>query len=336
MRNVYKLCLAPVVITFGLLLPIFAWSATPAWVKGDAAEYPSEQYLLGRGVGSTEEEAQNRARGDLVTIFEVRIKVANENVTTVKQSGKHEQVSKFASQRVSAKTDKVISGVSIAKLWRDPQDKDYHALAVLSRSKAAAALRDELRKIDAGVQQQIDASNATSDSLLKIAALSRALQASIKRDGFQASLQVVSPSGHGVEADVSQTTIQLSLNDVLKRIRIAANVADDGGVEEFSALLNGGLAAAGFLANATSDADLVLVGKLKLRDLGRRANWNWMRATVEVSLVEKASGRVRGSKTWSVKASAQDVTTARIRTLYKVEKLFDQKLRKAIIGFAAS
>jgi hypothetical protein len=93
---------------------------------------------------------------------------------------------------------------------------------------------------------------------------------------------------------------------------------------------------AGFLASGAEEADLVLVGKISLNDLGRQSNWNWVRATVEVSLVEKASGRVRGSKTWPVKASAQDAATARSRALIEVEKLFKQELRATIIGFAAS
>jgi hypothetical protein len=60
-----------------------------------------------------------------------------------------------------------------------------------------------------------------------------------------------------------------------------------------------------------------------------------MRGTVEVSLIEKASGRVRGSKIWPIKASAQDAKTARSRVLIEAGKLLNQELRSAIIGFAS-
>lgn len=312
------------------------FAAQPDWVGGDSAEYSSAQYLLGRGTGATEEEAQNRARGDLAAIFEVRIQVASENTISISQSDKKSQVNKLATQRVSAKTDKVLSGVSIAKIWRDPLTKDFHALAVLSRAQAAAALREELLKIDTAVQQQFDASKAATDPLLKIAALTQALAVSIKRDGFQASLQVVNPSGTSLDAPIPQVTIQSEINDTLKRVKIAPEVASDDGVKEFAGILKGGLAAAGFLASDTGSAELVLQGRLVLVDLGRQANWNWVRASVEVSLVEKASGRVRGSKTWPAKASAQDPVTARSRALIEVEKLFKQELRTTLIGFAAS
>lgn len=323
-------------VALSLVSSPLALGAQPSWVAGDSAEYPNEKYLVGRGVGSTEDEAKNRARGELATIFEVRIEVANENITTVAKSGNKEQVDKRATQQVSAKTDKVINGINIAKTWRDPETQDFHALAVLSRAQAGAGLRAELVKIDEDVQQKLDAANAAVDPLLKVGALTQALQTAIKREGFQASLKVVDPSGRGIQAPISQAAIQTQMDETLKHIRITAEVADDGGSKEFLSLLKGGLAVAGFLASGAEEADLVLVGKISLNDLGRQSNWNWVRATVEVSLVEKASGRVRGSKTWPVKASAQDAATARSRALIEVEKIFKQELRATIIGFAAS
>jgi hypothetical protein len=172
--------------------------------------------------------------------------------------------------------------------------------------------------------------------LRKLGALSHAQEAAVRREGFQTTLKVVDPSGHGVEATLSQAAIYAQTDDVLKRIRIAPKVAEDAGNQDFASVLKGGLAAAGFLSTDAADAEFVLVGKLTLTDLGRQADWNWVRATVEVSLVEKASGRVRGSKTWPVKASAQDAKTARSRALIEVEKLFRQELRSAIVAFAAS
>jgi len=323
------------VLSAALLLPS-ASAAAPAWLMSDPAEYPAAQYLIGRGAGATEEEAQNRARGDLATIFEVRIQVTNTNAITVAQSGKKEQVEKLATQQVSAKTDKVISGISIAQIWRDPATKDFHALAVLSRTQAATSLRAEIASIDEEILRQVNASQGAQDMLRKLGALSHAQEAAVRREGFQTTLKVVDPSGHGVEATLSQAAIYAQVDDVLKRIRIAPKVAEDAGNQDFASVLKGGLAAAGFLATDAEDAEFVLVGKLALTDLGRQADWNWVRATVEVSLVEKATGRVRGSKTWPVKASAQDAKTARSRALIEVEKLFKQELRSAIITFAAS
>lgn len=331
-HNMFKI----LIVTASLLSSTVALAAQPKWISDSSLEYPNALYLTGRGTGSTAEEAQNRARGDLATIFEVHVEVVTENTTTVAQSGKKEQVNKLASQQVSAKTDKVISGINIAQVWRDPVTTDFHALAVLSRAQAGASLREELAKIDDGVRQQVDAAQAAKDPLIRIGALTHALEASVKRDGFQASLKVVDPSGRGFDAPISQVSIQTSINKALKQVHISPEVAEDAGEQGFPSILKGGLAAAGFLASNSAEAEFVLVGKLTMTDLGRQGGWNWVRATVEVSLVEKESGRVRGSKTWPIKESAQDAKTARTRTLIELEKLLKQELRSAIIEFAAS
>ncbi len=307
----------------------------PDWVNGSSAEYPDELYLVGRGVGSTEAEAQDRARGDLATIFEVRVQVSNEISTTVAKSGTKEQVNKLASQQVSAKTDKVISGITIAKIWRDPA-MDFHALAVLSRSQASASLQEELSKIDDELRQQTQAADSENDPLLKVAALSQAQQTLIKRDGFQASLKVVDPSGRGVPSSVSQAALQQQISDILRKVRIAAGHSENEGATEFAKMAKAGLAAAGFMATKPEDADLVLSGTLDMVDVGRSEGWYWSRATLAITLTEKESGRVRGHKIWPVKASAQDQLTARSRAMIEIDKIFKQELRSTIIDFAAN
>lgn len=336
MKGSHKLFSALFISLSLISSPVVMASPQPSWVTGESAEYSNEQYLIGRGVGSTQEEAGTRARGELATIFEVRIEVSNENSTTVKQSGKKEQVDKVSTQQVSAKTDKVISGITIAKTWLDTASQDWHALAVLPRSQASASLREELGKIDEELKQQSEAAKTEKDSLLKVAALTQALQASIRRDGFQASLKVVDPSGRGVQAPVSQATLQQQIGEALRKVRIASANAADEGSAEFTKIVKGGLAAAGFLSTKLDDAELVLEGSLNMVDLGRRDGWNWVRATLAVTLVEKDSGRVRGRKTWPVKASAQDPVTARSRAMIEVEKLFKQELRSTIIDFAVN
>ncbi len=336
MEAVLKLLKLLLVVTLSLLSTTIALAGQPKWVNDSSLEYPSAMYLVGRGVGSTAQEAQNRARGDLATIFEVRIEVVVQNSTTVAQSGKKEQVDRLSSQQVSAKTDKVISGINIAEGWRDPVTQDFHALAVLPRVQASNSLREELSKIDAGFTLHMQAAKSADDPLLKIGTLSQALQASINREGFQATLKIIDPSGKGVPASVSPASVQKQIDDTLKKIRIAPQIIEDADTSEFTSLIKGGLAAAGFLTTSTANADLLLESKLTMTDMGYIDGWNWVRATVEVSLVEKASGRVRGSKTWPVKASAKDTKTARKRTLIEIEKLLKEELRSTIVEFAAS
>lgn len=316
-----------------LSAPVFA---EPDWIAGQPKKYPLAGYLIGRGAGATAEEAQNRARGDLATVFEVRVEVLTESSTTVSKAGGKEQVEKRDGQQVTASTDKVISGINIAEVWRDPVSKDFHALAVLSRTQAAAGLREEIGNIDAAVRREFDGAGAQSDVLLKLGGLSRAFDTAVSRDGFQASLKVVDPAGVGIPAPLPQALIRQEIDQALKRVSIAPMVTEDAGAREFAGALKAGLAAAGFLARDGARAELKLLGKLNLTDLGQQNNWHWVRGTVEVALVEAGSERVRGGKTWPIKASAQDARTARARALQEVEKLLKQELRATIIGFAAS
>lgn len=320
----------------GMLFSAHVMGASPAWVTGETAEYPANQYLLGRGIGATEEEAKNRARGELAANFEVRIEVLSENTTQLEQSGKYEQVSRSASQKVSAKTNKVINGISLPKIWRNPVTQDFHVLAVLPRAQASASMREELDKLDKALQQYLQAVDSQRDPLLKIGLLSQALQSSIQREGFQSLLKVLDPSGQGVPAPLTQAEVRMQVDENIKNIRIAPEISGGANAREFFNVLKGGLAAAGFLATDTDTADLLLKGNFVVHDLGRQGNWNWLRVTVEVSLLERTTGRVRGSKIWSVKTSAQDADTARSRAIMDVENLLKRELRATIIGFAAN
>lgn len=331
-------------LLFGLLITTCFFSSgcstkgsdVPAWIHGTSADYPSERYLLGRGAAATAEEAQNRARGDLATIFEVRIKVANENNLSVTQSNNKEQVSKQSRQQVSAKTDKTISGITIAEVWRDPQTMDFHALAILSRADAAANLRDELAKADADIKLHLASAQTAKDPLLKIAALNRALVSSQNRAALERTLKVINPGASEIEAPVAPALIEADLNATLQQMLISADAVETSGLQEFPRLLKGALAAAGFMAVAPAQADFVLVGKLQREPLAPRDGWHWMRATIEVSLVEKATGRVRGSTIWQVKASAQDSKTLDSRLLMEIDKQLKAELRSAIFGFAST
>jgi LPP20 lipoprotein len=327
-------------IILGLLLasvaPSLALAARPAWVDGNAKMFPTELYLVGRGTGATANEAQNRARGDLATVFEVRVQVNDESSTTVTKAGKKEKVERQAQQRVSAKTDKVVKGINIEEVWRDPVTQEFHALATLSRSQAAASLREEIKKIDEAVQMEMSKAEAENDPLVALGALARAMDTAMSRDAFQTALKVVDGSGKGLEAPISRAMVKAKFDDTLKNIKIATELESGTDNSAFSTTLGGGLAAAGFLAQGTDTADFVLVGQMDTTDLGVSNGWHWMRGAIKVSLVEKASGQVRGSKTWMVKASARDAKTIHARLMMEVEKLLKGELRAAIIEFAVS
>lgn len=316
----------------GLLGGCASTPTTPDWVNGPGARYPAAEFLSGRGSGPSVEQAQERARADLVKVFEMKLAVSGEDVQSYAKEGETARTSARVEQRITSSTDKVVSGVRVAELWRDPASGEQHALVVLSRLQAANGFRQELGRLDDAVGRAIGQSRAAGDSLLQAGAAQRALDLAVQREEVQRNLRVVDVTGRGVEAPVSAARLKADLDEVLQRVRVTVR-ADDAEATEFPLILRGALAQAGFLA-AGEQPEFVLTGRLQVDDQGRRDGWFWQRGLIEVSLAEAASGRVRGTRTWTVKASGVERETARVRLLREVETVLKRDLRATLTGFA--
>lgn len=307
----------------------------PDWVSGTAAEYPAALYLLGRGEGPSGEAARERARADLAKGLEVSVAVESEDVQAFRAAagdgGRYESA---ARRRITTRSRQLIEGLEIAATWRDPASGRHHALAVLPRLKAAERLRADIERLDETTRLQLGRARGASDLLLKIAAASRALAAQSERAGLQRQLRVVDRTGVGVPPAWSLERLGADLDALLKRLKLAPRVAAGPG-DGFEAVLEGALAAAGFLADTGRDPDYVLEARLTLEDLGRREGWYWQRGVLEVRLLETGTGRVRGVRRWPIKASALAPAGAVQRALDAADTVLKEGLRATLIGFAA-
>jgi hypothetical protein len=307
----------------------------PDWISGDSATYKSSQYLLGRGQAGTADEAQDRARADLAKIFQVAVTVDSSDVQQFKSgdAGGTGEYQSQASRRITTRTEQIVRGIQIAQLWQDPVTLNHHALAVLPRLQAAAGLRQQISQLDEATRKYIDQSRGSSDLLLKIAAANHALESQQERAALQKSLQVVDVTGRGIDSPWNSAALQSDLESLLKRVRIASQTTADS-PPGLAQVVSGALAQAGFLIETGQDPDFVLQGRLNLADLGMQQGWYWQRGTLEVSLSEKTGGRVRGTRSWPIKSSAQDRDGAARRALTQAETVLKQELRSAVIDMA--
>ncbi len=330
--------------TWGLALLVAGGCAShspmPDWVNGPAEKYKSEQYLIGRGQAATAEEARDRARADLAKIFEVSVAVESQDVQTFRlKSGTNkdtEPAGEYAAQaarRITTRADQIIQGIQIAEVWQDPMTKTHHALAVLPRLQAAMRLRQEIERLDGATRKYLEESRGATDLLVKIGAADRALGAQLERAGYQKSLRVVDPTGRGAESEWNTARLSADLADLLKRVHVAAQVAPDA-PPGLATAVNGALAGAGFLIETGEKPDYVLAANLALEDLGLRDGWYWQRGVLEITLKETAGHRVRGSKRWDIKASAQDHAVSRQRAVDLAASTLKKELREILIGFA--
>jgi hypothetical protein len=309
---------------------------TPDWVSGTSSRYPDAQYLSGRGQAATVDEARDRARADLAKIFEVAIAVTSEDIQTYsakdKAPGQYEAQS---TRRIATRTDQIVSGIQIAELWQDPVTKTQHSLAVLQRLPAATSLRHEIERLDGATRRHLDQARAADDLFVKIGAASRALDAQGERQAYQKSLKIVDPTGRGAEPEWNTAKLGADLADLLKRVRVATRVSPQA-APGFAEIVNGAVAAAGFLIETGDKPDFVLDADLTLQDLGLQEGWYWQRGTLEVRLTETATNRARGSQRWPIKTSARDRASSRSRALDEADRILKKELRGTVVGFATA
>jgi len=315
-------------------------SSMPDWVNGASHKYPSEQYLLGRGQAATAEEARDRARADLAKIFEVSVAVESEDVQSFTQKSDSPkggtsagEYSARASRRITTHADQSIQGIQVVDVWQDPQTRTQYALAVLPRLQTSQRLRQEIERLDAATRKYLEESRNATDIFMKIGGAEHALDAQRERAGYQKALRIVDPTGRGAESEWNTARLSADLDDLLKRVHIAARVAP-GSPEGFATAVNGALAGAGFLIETGQQPDYVLEARLDVTDLGLQEGWYWQRGTLEITLREAAFGRVRGNRRWDIKVSAQDSVVARQRAFDRAVSILNQELRDTLVGFA--
>ncbi len=306
----------------------------PGWVDGDSAGYQSTQYLVGRGMAATQEEAKDRARADLAKIFQVNVAVDSEDTQSFKADSTGTGPGQYqgsVSRRITTSTDQLVRGIQIVELWHDLATQNVHALAILSRLQAASGLRQQIDELDDATGIYVGQSRNHTDLFLKIAAASRAGDAQQERQDLQKSLQVLDPSGIGSEPEWDSTKLKTDLDELLKRVRLAAQVPADSprGLAE---IVDGALAKAGFMMATGQKPDFILQARMDLTDLGLQDGWYWQRGNLEVTLTEAGNGRVRGTKRWPIKSSAQDRKSSIERALGQADTVLKQELRSAIIA----
>ncbi len=312
----------------------------PDWVNGRSAQYSPELYLTGRGQSRQSDDAKDRARADLAKTFEVYIQENQKDVqafSAVKENDKTQQTHSQleVTRTILTSTDQIVRGIQIGDVWRDSVSGEQHALAILSRTQAAAALRQEIGRLDESTRISIDAAANSEDALVKIGKANRALNAQIERLAFQRSLTVVDRSGEGVRTTWSIASLQNDFEKLLNRTRVRPIITNDdsGQVKD---LMAGAIAAAGFAADDSANTDFILETSLNLEDLGQKFDgWWWSQGALEIKLLDR-NGKTRGTKRWPIKVSAQQKPLVALRAKDDVTKILSKELRATMVGFTVA
>ena len=73
---------------------------------------------------------------------------------------------------------------------------------------------------------------------------------------------------------------------------------------------------------------------VKLEKPMKKEPWFWVRGSLTVSLIDKASGKQRGVHGWDLKSSATDSALAAQRAVTKAKEMLHDELGGVILGFA--
>jgi len=308
----------------------------PAWLAGDTSQYNNASMLLGRGEAMSLEQAKDRARSDLAKIFKVAVNESSEDTRVFKRSSEAGATASSGQEEITrstfTRTDQMLQGVRIAETWRDSKSGTFYALAVLPRSQAAAGLRQEISQLDDATQRYLGQARDAKDLLDKIAAAQEALKIQEDRAGYQQTLKIVDRSGQGVPSTWSTARLRADVAELRGRLRIAVKPSSDA-PPQLATSVAGALATAGYKTVSVENADYVLFTTVKLAEPVAREGWYWVTGRLDVQLHDVKGQRVRGSKHWPIKASAQDPAMAQQRAWNQVDGWLNKELGQALLSF---
>lgn len=330
---------APVIIVLAALL-LGACSTTPQkqelpeWIEGSSSKFPSALYLTGRGIAGSADDARDRARSDLAKQFEVAVSERSQQSQAYSRTQQQGEVSETLEQQVSrdlaTSTSRTLQGVEIAEQWRDRSTRQYHALAVLSRSLAQQQFEQQIDALDNNTSQKLTQAESEQNGLTRAALIQQAIALQQQRIAAQSALQVADPSGHGRPPVLAIGELQRSRDAIINQTRIATNVTGEYG-GDLQQQLSSAASAAGFFFDE-ANADYVLTVTTRLDPPLLQQGWYWLRGTLELTMKDK-NGNDAGVKRWPLKASSTTLEQTRQRLLSDTNTILSQALRETVLGF---
>ena len=167
---------------------------TPGWVRDPYAGLSRETHLAAVGSGADRQSASANAQGALSQIFSVEIDsvIDDRQELRVVEVGKSAKSSVVQSVDVRTRTRSTgaIEGAEIAEVWKDG-DGRRHALAVLDKRKARAALESQIRARSELVSGHLARAASAADPLERAKETLQALEPAVERDALVRRYAVV-------------------------------------------------------------------------------------------------------------------------------------------------
>jgi len=135
----------------------------PEWIRNPNTGYPQTQYVAASGDGITAEEAQYKARANLLGIF--GMKLADESVISevYKETNIGGNVSWSDTvnnqRRISSSAEGILAGCEIKENWKNAAGTQYYALAVMDKAKTIDLYSDIIKRLSQAINEALNVSN---------------------------------------------------------------------------------------------------------------------------------------------------------------------------------
>lgn len=313
----------------------------PGWVDGRSTEYPATQYLTGVGQADTRSNAEDQAYAAVARIFKTEVAAQAkdwESYWVVENHGVSNAERRLTIDNVTkVSTDKVLENVRIADVWYDSDSRSYHALGVMNRFQAEAALMEKMSASDRAIDADVTEARQTTDKLAKVRALRRAGRNLMLREVYNTDLRVIRPSGQGTPSVYQVNELSGELEQFLAtNLVIAVQVSGDH-AEPVGRALEEGLIREGLQVTTKSEGEeigspeVIVRGTVRLFPVAvRDPNFKYVRWCSDFEVVEPGTRRVLGAVAHGGREGHLTEREATAKTLRVMQQELSSDVAKAI------
>ncbi|MBA5867253.1 MAG: hypothetical protein GDA67_11240 [Nitrospira sp. CR1.3] len=316
----------------------------PAWVDGASQQYPTKAYLVGVGQAESRAAAEDQAYAAVARVFKSEVSAQSkdmESYLVVEQQGRSRDERRLTLDNLTrVSTDKVLENVAIADRWFDKRKNLHHALAVMDRSQAEAAVLERISGLDHAIQTDIEEARAATDKLSKVRGLRRAEKNLMLRDTYNADLRVIRTSGQGKETsyrvqEVSQELEQFLASNFLINIQMTGEQAGPAHQALSEGLIREGLQVAsrpdGTDVSSTTSPEMLVRGAVRVWPIDvRDPQFTYVRWCSDMEVLDLGGQRVLGAISKGGKEGHLSQREATAKAVRVMQQEFSSNVAKAI------
>lgn len=218
----------PLLTIIALLSLSFCAFALPTWYNNsDAVGYTVEEYFIGVGSGTTQEQANSVAKEEIATQISVQVQSSLESTVSSIESSSQSYYSENLKKATKLMSDVTLKGVQIVK--QEKEKNNFYALAVISKDKLAQGLYGEIDPLWQSINRVMDLAkkNASEGNLLS--SIQNYLTAADALSLFyskKALYDNISDNPYPVNEALSIPVIDAKIRSIVSNIKITVKSGD--------------------------------------------------------------------------------------------------------------